>query len=540
MRRVLAHILTLVLGTITAVADPPTIAFFYGKHQTFRNTGVPQRCANVLGNVQDADGISALTFSVNGGVAKSLSRGPDGRRLLSQGDFNIDIPWKDLLPLPDSNIVAVTAADNLSETLIDTVIVSYVPDTQWPFPTSLSWSGHASVLSAAQPVDGRWAIEGSGVHPLDLGYDRLIAIGDTTWTDYEVTVPITIHSIDAGGYNVISGRPVVGVFVRWVGHTDDPISGWQPLSGWNPSGALGMYAFNTTAQGGERLEIWQNVFDTSGKQLALDNTYYFKMRVESQAGGDHYALRVWPDGETEPSTWDLMYLDVARRASRGSALLLAHHVDATFGTVQIGIPSPLPVQLAEFTGTVLSMTSVRLFWRTLGETSNYGFEVERAAGEPVNYAPIPGSFVPGYGTTIEPHEYSYVDSNAHSGILYYRLKQIDLDGTFTYHEGIRAQIDQTAAVQAPQQTPHGFALQQNYPNPFNAKTVISGQLSAASKVRSAVYDLLGREVALLVDEQKQTGPYEVRWDASAMPSGVYVCRIEAGGYVDAKRMLLLK
>jgi hypothetical protein len=53
------------------------------------------------------------------------------------------------------------------------------------------------------------------------------------------------------------------------------------------------------------------------------------------------------------------------------------------------------------------------------------------------------------------------------------------------------------------------------------------------------YDLLGREVALLVDAQKQTGPYEVRWDASAMPSGIYVCRIQAGGYVDAKRMLLL-
>jgi endoglucanase len=89
-------------------------------------------------------------------------------------------------------------------------------------------------------------------------------------------------------------------------------------------------------------------------------------------------------------------------------------------------------------------------------------------------------------------------------------------------------------------TPDGFALMQNYPNPFNAKTVISGQLSVASKVRIAVYDLLGREVALLVDEQKQTGPYEVGWDASAMPSGVYVCRIQAGGYVDAKRMLLMK
>ena len=500
----------------------------------------PSAYANVLGNVQDPDGISALSYTINGGVSKALSRGPDGRRLLNQGDFNIDIAWQDLLPMPDSNIVAVTATDGLSETIVDTVIVRYTPGTHWPFPSSVTWGAYGSVLSAAQPVDGVWAIEGDGVRILQIGYDRLIAIGDTTWTDYEVTVPITIHSIDAGGYNPVSGRPVVGVFVRWIGHTDDPISGWQPLSGWNPSGALGMYSFNQPAQGGERLEIWQRAFDTSGKKLALESPYYFKMRVESQAGGDHYALRVWPDGESEPSTWDLMYLDEARRASRGSAMLLAHHVDATFGTVQLGVPSPLPVHLGEFRGSAITMNTVRLFWRTLSETSNYGFVVERASGQPVDFAYIPGGFLPGYGTTNQPHDYAFVDTTAQPGVWYYRLKQIDLDGTFTYHEAIRVQVDQTATAVASHDAAQGYRLMQNYPNPFNPTTSIRYQISDFRYLKLAVYDLLGREVAVLVDETQQPGMYEVRFDGASFPSGVYFYRLTAGQFVETRSFILAK
>ena len=540
----LAHMLGVLLCASVACAEPPTLTWFYGKHLTFRSIGIPQRCANILGNVQDPDGISALTCSINGGAAKVLSIGADTRRLLNAGDFNIDISWPEILPLPDSNIVVVTATDSQSEVAEDTVIVRYHAGTQWPFPASVTWSEYSDVMSAAQVVDGEWSLQGSAVRNIDVGYDRLLAIGDTTWTDYEVAVPITIHSIDPGGYNPVSGQPAVGIFVRWIGHTDDPFPGWQPLSGYYPSGALGMYVFNAPENGGERLEIWQHAFDESGGKLSLGVTYIFKMRVESLGEGDHYALRVWREGTPEPSVWDLVYLDETRRASHGSALLVSHHVDATFGNVEIGVPSLLPVQLAEFAGVSLTESRVRLYWRTLGETANYGFEVERAAREPVAFNVIPGSFTPGHGTTIEPHEYTYIDSGAVPGIWYYRLKQIDLDGSIVHHEPIRVLVSGSTSA-ASTEISSRFELRQNYPNPFNPITTIgfrvqgSGLRSTESSsltphpttphVHLAVYDMLGREVAVLVNEEKAPGNYKVTFDGSILSSGVYYYRLEIRG-----------
>jgi len=102
----------------------------------------------------------------------------------------------------------------------------------------------------------------------------------------------------------------------------------------------------------------------------------------------------------------------------------------------------------------------------------------------------------------------------------------------------------------PIQTPVGCALEQCYPNPFNPTTrisyrvgrvvALSGSEGPATKVRLAVYDLLGREVALLVDEAKRPGEYTVTWDAGGMASGVYVYRLTSENFNDSKRMILIK
>ncbi len=81
--------------------------------------------------------------------------------------------------------------------------------------------------------------------------------------------------------------------------------------------------------------------------------------------------------------------------------------------------------------------------------------------------------------------------------------------------------------------PEAFALDQNYPNPFNPATQISYQLPIAARISLKVFDLLGREVAVLVNEEKPAGSYVVSWDASSMPSGIYFCRLETMG-VDGK------
>ncbi len=86
----------------------------------------------------------------------------------------------------------------------------------------------------------------------------------------------------------------------------------------------------------------------------------------------------------------------------------------------------------------------------------------------------------------------------------------------------------------------GFRLFQNYPNPFNPGTIIPYQLSAASVVRLDVYDVLGRQVAILVDEPKPPGRYEVRFDGAGLANGVYICRLTAGSLVETRKMALSK
>jgi len=85
-----------------------------------------------------------------------------------------------------------------------------------------------------------------------------------------------------------------------------------------------------------------------------------------------------------------------------------------------------------------------------------------------------------------------------------------------------------------------FALGQNYPNPFNPETVISYQLPVKSKVTLTIYDILGKEVGRLVNEEQETGMHEVSFDASDLPSGVYLCRIIAGEFVKTIKMSLVK
>ncbi len=88
--------------------------------------------------------------------------------------------------------------------------------------------------------------------------------------------------------------------------------------------------------------------------------------------------------------------------------------------------------------------------------------------------------------------------------------------------------------------PSSFDLHQNYPNPFNPTTVVRYQLPVASSVKLVVYDILGREMAVLANEKKNAGSYEVKFDAEGLSSGVYFYRMQAGDFTETKRLLLLK
>lgn len=98
----------------------------------------------------------------------------------------------------------------------------------------------------------------------------------------------------------------------------------------------------------------------------------------------------------------------------------------------------------------------------------------------------------------------------------------------------------TVGVMENEQDIQSFSLKQNYPNPFNPSTVISFQLKVSENVTLKVFDVLGKEIATLVDEEKPAGSYDVEFDAAQLPSGVYFYQLKAGEFAETKKMVILK
>jgi len=187
----------------------------------------------------------------------------------------------------------------------------------------------------------------------------------------------------------------------------------------------------------------------------------------------------------------------------------------------------IPVELTSFTANVNNDGNVVLNWSTATEINNQMFDIERRSGEG-QYVAI--GYVNGYGTTSEPQEYSYIDNTVRTGTYFYRLKQIDFGGQYEYSDEIEIDVS----------GPLTFALEQNYPNPFNPSTKIRYSVPQSSNVVIKIFDILGNEIETLVSEEKTVGTYEITWYAEQLPSGIYFYRLQAGNYVEAKKMVLMK
>ncbi len=200
----------------------------------------------------------------------------------------------------------------------------------------------------------------------------------------------------------------------------------------------------------------------------------------------------------------------------------------TSGRVFNIMPS-VPVELTSFSASVVD-NFVNLSWITATELNNSGWDIERkSASEKDNQWKKIG-FVKGSGNSTEILKYTFNDKNTNPGKFCYRLKQIDFDGTFSYSKVAEISV----------KSPDKFGLYQNYPNPFNPSTTINYSIPAAGNVELKIYDILGNEVANLVNETEESGNHSVLFDASKLASGVYLYTLRANNFVQTKKMMLLK
>ncbi|MCB0991199.1 MAG: hypothetical protein KDB16_09495, partial [Acidimicrobiales bacterium] len=192
--------------------------------------GVPQRFVNIVGNVSDEGTVVNLTAQLEGGVARSMRIGPAERRLVQDGDFNVDIPIVELHP--GINRVTLVATDNSGLTTTRVVSIDYDPISVRPNMV-VDWTQLGSIDEAAHVVDGKWRITNDGIRTAEPGYDRIVSIGHITWESYEVLTSFTVHGITPDHLDQPSNGAGVGIAAHWTGHSSNP-DGNNPLVGFLP------------------------------------------------------------------------------------------------------------------------------------------------------------------------------------------------------------------------------------------------------------------------------------------------------------------
>ncbi len=190
----------------------------------------------------------------------------------------------------------------------------------------------------------------------------------------------------------------------------------------------------------------------------------------------------------------------------------------------------IPVDLIYFSYD-LNDKDVVLKWITATETNNSGFEIHRKL-ENLTWQKI--GFVRGKGTTTKKSAYQFKDEIGNiplTGIIKYRLNQIDYDGTINYSRVIEMNFDKILT---------GYSVSQNFPNPFNPVTTINYQLPVNGYVTLKIFDIFGNKIKTLINGYKSAGIYSIKFDASELASGVYLYSLRAGNFESIKKLVLLK
>jgi hypothetical protein len=275
----------------------------------------------------------------------------------------------------------------------------------------------------------------------------------------------------------------------------------------------GYYLLDGTMNGANKYT--QDVPPTSTKhQIFFDGSTYWNLTTVSTPGNVLYRAFTGSGGE-----------DAAPPETGWASTGKTPNPPPTVGS------TPLPVELVSFSASVADGT-VQLFWRTETEVNNYGFEIQKAVNPQSNIKQWQTTgFIEGAGNTNSPKDYSFYDPDIEgANLIYYRLKQIDNDGSYSY----------SSEVEVDFLSPNDYLLGQNYPNPFNPSTKISYKIATNEFVNFSVYNILGKEIAVLVNEMQFAGSYSIVFFSDNLPGGVYFYKLETKNFTKTSKMILLK
>jgi len=390
--------------------------------------------------------------------------------------------------------------------------------------SSFDGSGFAPTPSAGQLDSDEWRIDG-------------LSDGNSTWEGSYTTGDFA-RGLSSGG--VTTG----GIYAFDIGSGNIAL-GFQAGSADLTPGKIILRLINTGSDPITQLDVSYKILDYNDQDRA--NSINFSYGEGSTEPGTFTAISALDFTTTEVASPSPAWNTTNRSTTitglsvaQNQFIYLVWETDDISGSGSrdeiaidnIAFFNILPVELTSFSASVIG-NAVKLIWKTATEVNNYGFDILRQAHTSTSLS-MTGwekiGFVSGNGNSNSPKSYSFTDRDVNSGKYSYRLKQIDNDGTFEYSKKVEADLG----------APTKFELGQNYPNPFNPTTTISYDLPEAANVKLTIFNILGQEIATLVDGFKEAGNHTLNFDADNLDSGLYIYKLQAGSQVQTKKMTLIK
>ncbi len=323
----------------TTFSPPGSIQFWYGDQQVFGGPGRAQRWINLLGTATASGALQSLRYRVDDQPNQALSWGSDLHRLALPGDFNIELAYEDLSP--GRHQVQVEAHYQNGNQATGQVSFELKPETKWALPYEVDFRQTKTLQQAVQIVDGNWRLTKDGVRTDQRWYDRVLSMGDTTWTNYEAKISLTLHDFTPPQRSAPTyGVTHFGVALRWRGHTKD---GRQPSRRWYPLGAQGEFLVkNDLTQNQWRIlhhggKGWKPTYGKTRHPTRLNQPFWVRAQVTTLPDGrSRYRFKQWNQDQPEPSTWSVESTEPGETDYPSGALcLVPHNTDVTIHHVRV-------------------------------------------------------------------------------------------------------------------------------------------------------------------------------------------------------------